>query len=165
MLKGETRLNANKLTINYAKTKYLLIKPNTNSSQLCKFTLTIKGIELYKCQSAKYLGIILDENLTWEPHIQYQEKNWYYCKRVNLKQLVLLQKQSVYFTKNSGYRSLKNRSCITVFGSCSATLTVGESLGDVSDSANHDFRTSVTEISGEIDASLQKCAIISTTKT
>ena len=41
---------------------------------MCKFTLTIKGIELQKCQSAKYLGIILDENLTWEPHIQYLEK-------------------------------------------------------------------------------------------
>ena len=59
--------------------------------------------------------------------------------------------RSVYFTENSGYRSLKNRSCVTVFGSCSATLTVGEPLGDVSGSANHDFRTSVTGISGEID--------------
>ena len=61
--------------------------------------------------------------------------------------------RSVYFTENSGYRSLKNRSCVTVFGSCCATLTVGEPLGDVSGSANHDFRTSVTGISCEIDAS------------
>ena len=61
--------------------------------------------------------------------------------------------RSVYFTENSGYRSLKNRSCATVFGSCSATLTVGEPLGDVSGSTNHDFRTLVTGISGEIDAS------------
>ena len=64
-----------------------------------------------------------------------------------------LQLRSVHFTKNSGYRSLKNRSSITVFGSCSATLTVGEPLGDVSGSANHDFQTS--GISGEIDAFLQ----------
>ena len=49
---------------------------------------------------------------------------------------------SVYFTENSGYRSLKNRSCVTVFGSCSVTLTVMEPLEDVSGSANHDFRTS-----------------------
>ena len=60
---------------------------------------------------------------------------------------------SVYFTENSGYRSLKNRSCVTVFGSCSATLTVGEPLGDVFGSANQDFRTSATGISGEIAAS------------
>ena len=68
--------------------------------------------------------------------------------------LLLLLLGSVYFTKNSGYRSLKNRSCVTVFGSCSATLTVGEPLGDVSGFANNNFRTSVTGISGEIDASL-----------
>ena len=61
-------------------------------------------------------------------------------------------KGSVYFTKNSGYQSLKNRSCVTVFGSCSVTLTVGEPLGDVSGFTNHNFWTSVTGISGEIDA-------------
>ena len=61
--------------------------------------------------------------------------------------------RSVYFTENSGYRSLKNCSCVTVFGFCSATLTVGEPLGNVSSSANHNFRTSVTGISSEIAAS------------
>ena len=61
--------------------------------------------------------------------------------------------KEVYFTKNSGYRSLKNRSCVIVFGSLSVTLTVGELFGDVSGSANHDFRTLVTRISDEIDAS------------
>ena len=59
----------------------------------------------------------------------------------------------VYFTENSGYQSLKNRSCVIVLNSCNATLTVGESLGNVYGSANYDFRTSVTGISGEIDAS------------
>ena len=91
LLKVETWLNANKLTLNYAKTKYLLIKPKTNSSQLCKFTLTIKGIALQKCQSAKYLGIILDENLTGSHIISIQEKNY-------LKQLVLLQKCAIIST-------------------------------------------------------------------
>ena len=68
--------------------------------------------------------------------------------------ITALIKRSVYFTENSGYQSLKNRSCVTVFGSCSATLTVGEPLGDVFGSVNHNFRTSVTRISGEIDFSL-----------
>ena len=72
---------------------------------------------------------------------------------------------SVYFTENSGYRSLKNRSCVIVFGSCSVTLTVGEPLGDVSSSANYDFRTSVTGISSEIDASKKlRCAAWCNTK-
>ena len=62
--------------------------------------------------------------------------------------------RNAYFTENSGYRSLKNRNCVTVFGSWSATLTVGKPLGGVSGSANHDFGTSVTGISGEIHDSL-----------
>ena len=65
-------------------------------------------------------------------------------------------KQSVHFIENSSYRSLKNRSCVTVFGPCSATLTVGEPLRHVSGSANHDFRTSITGISSEIAASNMK---------
>ena len=74
LLNIEAWLNANKLSLNYSKTKYLLIKPKTKTSQLCKFAVTIKGIELEKCQSAKYLGIILDENMNWEPHIQFLGK-------------------------------------------------------------------------------------------
>ena len=74
LLNIEAWLNANKLSLNYSKTKYLLIKPKTKTSQLCKFAVTIKGTELEKCQSGKYLGIILDENLNWEPHIQFLGK-------------------------------------------------------------------------------------------
>ena len=74
-------------------------------------------------------------------------------KLVQEKVLTAKGQGSVYFTKNSGYRSLKNCSCVTVFGSCSVTLTIGEPLGDVFGSANHDFRTSITRISDEIDAS------------
>ena len=74
LLNIEALLNANKLSLNDSKTKYLLIKPKTKTSQLCKFAVTIKGIELEKCQSAKYLGIILDENLNWKPHIQFLGK-------------------------------------------------------------------------------------------
>ena len=74
-------------------------------------------------------------------------------KLVQEKVLTAIRQGSVYFTENSGNRSLKNCSCVTVFGSCSVTPTVGEPLGDVFGSANHDFRTSVTKISDEIDAS------------
>ena len=74
LLNIEAWLNANKLSLNYSNTKYLLIKPKTKTSQSYKFAVTIKGIELEKCQSAKYLGIISDENLNWEPHIQFLGK-------------------------------------------------------------------------------------------
>ena len=65
-----------------------------------------------------------------------------------------------YFTENSGYRSLKNRSCIAISGFCSSTLAVGKPLGDVSGSESHDFRTSVTGTSGEIDTSFKLTSVL-----
>ena len=99
----------------------------------------IHALILTQCRS-----LLLDDHC----YLQNAE----FKKYENLGQNFLIFFRSVYFTENSGYRSLKNRSCVTVFGSCSATLTVGEPLGYVSGYANHDFRTSVTEISGEIAA-------------
>ena len=52
LLNIEAWLNAIKLSLNNTKAKYLLIKPKTKTSQLCKLAVTIKGIELQKCQSA-----------------------------------------------------------------------------------------------------------------
>ena len=66
--------NAYKLFLSNTKTKYLLMKHKAKTAQLCEFAVTIKDIELEKCQSANYLGTILDENLNWEPHIQVLAK-------------------------------------------------------------------------------------------
>ena len=74
LLNIEAWLKANKLSLNYSKTKYLHRKPNTKTSQLCKFAVAIKGTELEKCQSPKNLGIILHENLNWEPLMQFLGK-------------------------------------------------------------------------------------------
>ena len=81
--------------------------------------------------------------LSWNKNYLRQKNNIVFYKII----------RSVYITENSSYRSLKNRSCVTVFGPCSATLTVGEPLGDVFGSANLDFRISVTGIFNETNAS------------
>jgi len=74
LIKVEKWLNANKISLNYSKTKYLLIKPKTRNATLSDFHVTIKGIKLEKCKSAKYLGVVVDENLDWKPHIQNLQK-------------------------------------------------------------------------------------------
>ena len=62
-------LSSNKLSLNLSKTEYLLVKLKNKILDSCDFNVTIKDIELEKCQAAKYLGVILDENLDWKPHI------------------------------------------------------------------------------------------------
>ena len=36
--------------------------------------MSIRGIQLGNCHLAKYLGIIINENLNWKPHVQYLQK-------------------------------------------------------------------------------------------
>lgn len=73
LIKIEQWLNSNKLSLNYSKTNYLLIRPKSRNPNY-NFTINIKGIEIKQSHSAKYLGIIIDENLDWKPHIQYLHK-------------------------------------------------------------------------------------------
>ena len=61
-------LGANKLSLNISKSSLLLFHPPQKS--LKKVTIHINGIDIPQKQKAKYLGIILDTHLSWQPHIQ-----------------------------------------------------------------------------------------------
>ena len=75
LVKVEHWLNANKLSLNYTKTKYLLIKPFKNKCvEPFDFDVKIKGVKIDRCYSIKYLGILLDEDLSWKPHISNLRK-------------------------------------------------------------------------------------------
>ena len=43
----------------------------TNKSNIRSFTIKINEVELAQCDSYKYLGVIFDKNLSWQPHIEY----------------------------------------------------------------------------------------------
>ena len=53
-------LRANKLFINYSKTKFLLFN---NTSKKCDFKVNINGFNIGQSESIKYLGVVLDEKL------------------------------------------------------------------------------------------------------
>ena len=52
---------ANKLTLNLSKTQFLLFKTHTNVKS---FNIEIHDIIIHPSNSCKFLGVILDENLT-----------------------------------------------------------------------------------------------------
>ena len=65
-------MNANKLLLNYSRTKYLLIKPlGMKTIEPDDFKVNVRGINIDRCFSTKYLGVVLDENLSWKSHIKY----------------------------------------------------------------------------------------------
>ena len=59
-------MNINKLTINYAKTKYTII---TNNKAKLDYTVKIDQTTIKRSKCIKYLGVLLDDSLTWKPQI------------------------------------------------------------------------------------------------
>ena len=68
---------ANKLALNASKTKYIILRSKYKKTSIEKLTLSINGTQLIRigddCEetSAKFLGIYIDEHLTWQKHINH----------------------------------------------------------------------------------------------
>ena len=61
---------ANKLTINVDKTCYMLFLPNSSSHSAITIDLFLNNVKIKQVQSTKFLGVTLDNNLSWKIHIK-----------------------------------------------------------------------------------------------
>ena len=68
-------LLANKLSLNAKKTKYVLFHKVTmcRSLPLQLPAMTLNNIEIKREKSVEFLGVIIDENLTWKNHTEVAE--------------------------------------------------------------------------------------------
>ena len=68
-------LLANKLSLKARKTKYLFFhKPSVCDSILLRLpTITFSNIEIKRESFLKFLGVIIDENITWNKHKELVE--------------------------------------------------------------------------------------------
>lgn len=77
MLKVYKWLCSNKLSLNISKTNYSLFGPTVNKCQIAVNAITLNNTviarsgKLNKSKPLKFLGLCLDENLTWRNHISY----------------------------------------------------------------------------------------------
>ena len=60
-------MNSNKLSLNYSKTKYMLIHRRNNRSVL---NLYINDKKIEQVKSIEYLGVTIDQDLSWKQHIK-----------------------------------------------------------------------------------------------
>ena len=115
-------LKENKLSLNFMKTKFMLIGSIQKIQPLNNLiAIRVNGRLLKRVKRIKYLGSVVDENLTWDDHINYISvkirRNIGILKRMRLmvprESLVLLYKTLIepYF-----------RYCNTVWGYCNETL-------------------------------------------
>ena len=62
---------ANKLSFNTSKTHYMLISPNREINALNQNTIKIASDDIERKDCCKFLGIMIDDKLTWSKHIDY----------------------------------------------------------------------------------------------
>ena len=63
---------ANKLHINHNKVFYIHFKPKgNNATKSDNFDLNLCGKNIKQVTETKFLGVIIDEKLTWLPHVNY----------------------------------------------------------------------------------------------
>ena len=70
-------MKSNKLHINIKKSCYMHFTPrgqNSESNENIPSTLCINGVELDEVEQTKFLGVIIDKNLSWAPHIDALSK-------------------------------------------------------------------------------------------
>ena len=70
---------SNKLHINMSKCNYMYFRPNIANFQVCArsrelLKLSINGKNIKQVASTKFLGVIIDEDLSWLPHVEYLNK-------------------------------------------------------------------------------------------
>ena len=61
-------LCTNRLSLNVAKTEFVIFKPPKKRMEN-RFTLRLNGKTIFESKKIKYLGIIMDDQLTWKFHI------------------------------------------------------------------------------------------------
>ena len=62
---------ANKLNLNLPKCNYTAFGKKTRTEQTQHLNVKINGIPIKQIEVVQYLGILIDENLTWDAHINH----------------------------------------------------------------------------------------------
>ena len=77
---------SNRLSVNSKKTNFVLFGSNQKTRKLQNVEIFLDNIKITRTETAKFLGVVIDENLTWKNHINYIEnkiaKNVGIIKRV-----------------------------------------------------------------------------------
>ena len=70
-------LKANKLSLNVAKTEFMVISSRQKLQSLNDYTMNIHmdGVPINQSNQSKSLGLIIDENLSWKAEIHEISKN------------------------------------------------------------------------------------------
>ena len=102
---------ANKLTLNLDKTNYILFRSYKKPPPITQSVLSIMGAPIAQVQSCKFLGVFVDQHLSWREHIYHISskiaKNVGILSRI-AKVIPLRIRSTLYFTLIYPYLSYCN---------------------------------------------------------
>ena len=70
-------LASNRLTLNTDKSKFMVL---SKKHVIPNLSVRMNGVALKSCDSYKYLGVMIDKDLGWGPHIKYISQKNSRCK-------------------------------------------------------------------------------------
>jgi len=76
LVKIDTWMKSNKLSVNLKKSNFVIFKSKQKMVKT-DISISLDGNPLQQVQAVKFLGILLDENLSWKPHIDHV------CKKIS----------------------------------------------------------------------------------
>ena len=80
MLKLPDWFKANKLALNIQNSNYILFKPRQKRDELT-LSIEMDGFKINQVKEVNFLGVILDETLSWKPHISQVASSLQVCGR------------------------------------------------------------------------------------
>lgn len=111
-------LMANKLTMNKVKTKFMIIGSNKRLALITESPqITIGGYRINRVFSKKILGLVLDENLKWDKHIEEQSKK--------ISQNIALLRRAKSFLPQKDLVTMYNAFVLPYFTYCSTVWSDG----------------------------------------
>ena len=116
---------SNLLHINMNKCNYIYFRPHIAHNTVCArgrtyLKLSINGVDIKQVTSTKFLGVIIDENLSWQPHIEHLNKKLKSCVGAIKRIKDCIPKSQFHNIYHSLFESHLSY-CISVWGGISST--------------------------------------------
>ncbi len=108
-------IHSNKLSLNIEKTSYMIMSPPRKKLNTNNCNIVIDGDSIVRVNNIKFLGVVIDENMTWKYHTDFV------CNKMSKSVGILLRARQMLYghTLHMLYNSLIKPHlvyCITVWG-------------------------------------------------
>ena len=100
-----------KLTLNVSKTKFMIFGSRPRIPTFSRVQITLNDMSIERVHLYKYLGVILDEHMSWSEHIDYT------AKKISMK-IGFLRRSAKPCLPNSTFKMLSSAMIMPLFDYC-----------------------------------------------